>query len=435
MQEMQFHQLANIFPLIEGTEFEELKDDIRKHGLREAIFTYENSILDGRNRYRACQAAGIEPRFQPFTGDDPIAFIVSINMRRRHMDTSQRAMAAARIKHIFEEQAKVRQQAGQEAGGHARHGSLVAEMPPSIEAPRKARDDAAAVVNVSPRSVENASRVLRNGDPALVRAVESGEIAVTTAAEISSLSTEKQQEVIAKGEAEILREANRIKREKKEQQQIAREEKNEIVVASLPPKTERFNIIHCSVSEIPIDDCSVDCIITDPPYPKEFLSVYDDLAKTADRVLKPGGSCFVMVGQSYLPDIMNSLGKNLNYQWVFAYMTPGGQATQLWQRKVNTFWKPVLWFVKGEYTGKWMGDVAKSNPNDNDKRFHHWGQSESGMADLITRFSEPGQTILDPFVGGGTTGVVALDLNRKFIGCDINESCVSQTIIRMNGQS
>jgi site-specific DNA-methyltransferase (adenine-specific) len=249
---------------------------------------------------------------------------------------------------------------------------------------------------------------------------------------IESLPDDARQELIARGESEILREANRIKREKKQQKQANRESENNSIIVSLPTRTDRFNIIQCHVSDIPIDDESIDCIITDPPYPKEFLSVYDDLAKTASRVLKPGGSCFVMIGQSYLPNIINSLSKNLNYQWIFAYMTPGGQATQLWQRKVNTFWKPVLWFVKGEYDGKWMGDVAKSNPNDNDKRFHHWGQSESGMADLINRFSDPGQTILDPFVGGGTTGVVALDLDRRFIGCDIDEKCITQTITRIN---
>jgi site-specific DNA-methyltransferase (adenine-specific) len=139
-----------------------------------------------------------------------------------------------------------------------------------------------------------------------------------------------------------------------------------------------------------------------------------------------------MVGQSYLPQIVDMLRGRLTYHWTIAYMTPGGQATQLWQRKVNTFWKPVLWFVKGAYSGPWIGDVALSRPNDNDKRFHHWGQSESSMADLIRRCSEPGQVILDPFCGGGTTGVVALDLDRRFIGCDIDDGSVARTLSRLN---
>ncbi len=122
---------------------------------------------------------------------------------------------------------------------------------------------------------------------------------------------------------------------------------------------------------------------------------------------------------------------HINYHWALSYLTPGGQSPQIWPRRVNTFWKPVLWFVKGKYTGKWIGDVAKSAVNDNDKRFHKWGQSESGIAELIEKFSEPGDVILDPFLGGGTTAVVALRLRRKFIGADIDKNAINTTEIRV----
>ena len=80
--------------------------------------------------------------------------------------------------------------------------------------------------------------------------------------------------------------------------------------------------------------------------------------------------------------------------------------------------------MKGEYTGQWIGDVCKSDVNQNDKRFHKWGQSESGMADIIERFTETGQLICDPFVGGGTTAIVAMEMERQFVGCDIDETCI-----------
>jgi len=178
----------------------------------------------------------------------------------------------------------------------------------------------------------------------------------------------------------------------------------------------------------------VDAIITDPPYPAEFLPLFDDLAKFAASALKPGGICAVMVGQSYLPQIVNSLGTHLNYHWTLAYLTPGGQAVQLWQRKVNTFWKPVLIYTNGEYAGEWLGDVTKSDVNDNDKDHHHWGQSESGMADLIGRLSKPGQLVCDPFLGGGTTAVVCHDLGRRFVGCDIDETAVATSTGRFAPQ-
>jgi site-specific DNA-methyltransferase (adenine-specific) len=173
-----------------------------------------------------------------------------------------------------------------------------------------------------------------------------------------------------------------------------------------------------------IADSSVDFIITDPPYPKEYLPLYEDLSALADRVLKPNGSLIVMCGQSYLPEVINNLCAHMKYHWTMAYCTPGGQSPQLFHKKVNTFWKPVLWFVKNEYKGDWVGDVLKSDVNDNDKRFHEWGQSFSGMKDIVERFTNPNETILDPFLGGGTTGAVAVTMGRKFIGVDIDEKNV-----------
>ena len=80
---------------------------------------------------------------------------------------------------------------------------------------------------------------------------------------------------------------------------------------------------------------------------------------------------------------------------------------------------------------EWFGDVAISKPNDNDKRFHGWGQSESGMADLVERLTKPGQLICDPFLGGGTTAVVSLALGRRFVGCDIKAAHVEQAKSRV----
>ena len=169
---------------------------------------------------------------------------------------------------------------------------------------------------------------------------------------------------------------------------------------------------------------SVDVIITDPPYSKEYLNLYTALSQSAATILKPGGSCFVMTGQSYLPDVIAALSKSLRYNWTIAYLTPGGMSAQLWDRKVNTFWKPVLWFVNGKYSGDWKGDVVSSKVNDDDKRFHEWGQSESGMLRLVESFTHPGDLIFDPFLGAGTTGVACLLSQRRFIGSDINQHSI-----------
>jgi hypothetical protein len=92
-----FHPLADIFPLIEGREFDELVADIKGNGLHECIVVLDDQILDGRNRYRACIAAGEQPLFVPYRGDDPAAYVVSMNVARRHLTQEQKRELVAKL--------------------------------------------------------------------------------------------------------------------------------------------------------------------------------------------------------------------------------------------------------------------------------------------------------------------------------------------------
>ena len=91
-----FHPVANIFPLMEGKPFEDICDSIQQNGLLEPIWLYQMQIIDGRNRYRACIETGTAPRFRTYEGDegDLVAFVVALNLHRRHLSESQRAMVA-----------------------------------------------------------------------------------------------------------------------------------------------------------------------------------------------------------------------------------------------------------------------------------------------------------------------------------------------------
>ena len=235
----------------------------------------------------------------------------------------------------------------------------------------------------------------------------------------------------AKGQAVTASEVYR-KVTKEKQRERRREERAELA-SILPTVSSRIDLRNepCAHA-LSGDPESVDWIITDPPYPKEFLHLYDMLAEIADHILKPGGSLLCMTGQSHVLDVGAALAKRLTYHWTLAYLTPGGQATQIFPRKVNTFWKPVLWFVKGEYAGEWVGDVSRSKPNDNDKRFHEWGQSESGFRDLMSRFVKPGDVVLDPFMGAGTTGVIALELGAFFTGYDDDKKSFGEAVVRID---
>jgi len=180
----------------------------------------------------------------------------------------------------------------------------------------------------------------------------------------------------------------------------------------------------------------VDFIITDAPYIADVgaIDLCERLAQHAPRWLKPDGSLLLMMGQMYLPEVVRRVAPHLHYRWTLAYLTPGGQAVQIWPHQVNTFWKPVFWFTNGggRYRGGWRGDASTGEgewlaamgsdltaSTENDKRDHAWGQSEGGMVDLLDRFVSPGETVLDPFMGAGTTGVAALRLGCRFLGVDI----------------
>ena len=215
-----FHPLADIFPLVEGQDFAELVDDIREHGLHEPIVVYEDKILDGRNRYRACLAAGIDPTFTAYTGDDPVAYVVSLNLRRRHLDESQRAMVAAKV-------ATLKLGDNQHSEGS------------SIEG-------ASRLLNVGHASVERAKTVQRAGTPELIHAVERGAVSVSAAADVATLSAQEQREIVARGEREILRAAQDIRARKAEIRRAERIERLAVTCnQNTPlPRDRRYAVLY-----------------------------------------------------------------------------------------------------------------------------------------------------------------------------------------------
>lgn len=400
---MQFHEVANIFPLMGDEEFRALVGDIREHGQREPIWTYQGKIIDGRNRFKACEEIAIAPQFREWDGEGSlVAFVVSLNVHRRHMSGGQKAVVALDVERQLAEEAKRRQ-------------GFRTDISQKVDIGfGRATEQAANLLGTNRQYVSDAKRIEKDA-PELLEDIKSDLLSLPEAKELARIEPGKRERIVEKiktGESKNLKTAK----------QAVQKEEKQAIPDDLPELPDRCLLLNQSVADLAssIPPGSVDCIITDPPYPKDYLQVYEELAETATRVLKPGGSMLVMIGQSYLPEILASMSKHIRYHWTLAYLTPGGQSAQLWQRKVNTFWKPVLWFVNGEYAGDWVGDVTKSAVNDNDKRFHEWGQSESGMADLIERFTYPGETILDPFLGGGTTAAVALHLNRRFVGSDVD---------------
>lgn len=257
---------------------------------------------------------------------------------------------------------------------------------------------------------------------------ERGDILRMTLNDESIHAASKLMKKYVQKDEEVVQKLKRDEEAQRKQQELARKLYLEAV-----KKAEHCTLYHCSVSELSlhVQPESVDCIITDPPYPKEFLPVYSDLATFAAYALKPGGLMAVMVGQSYLEEVLKLLDSaaGVDYRWTCAYFTPG-PATQLHHRKIQSMWKPVLLYSKGEITkGRYIYDVFRSELKEartaeEEKLYHTWGQSEKGIADIMQRVTDENDLVCDPFVGGGSTARVSMEMKRRFVGCDIDKTCV-----------
>lgn len=408
-----------LMPTLAPDEYAALKADIEKRGVQVPVeYDESGAILDGHHRVMACRELGIRewPRVVRvgMTEEQKTEHVLALNLDRRHLSREQRAELVARLR-------------GQ---GWS--------MPRIANRLKIARNTVAA--DLQDAQIEQPATVTGADGKTYPATRPEPQAKPVSLFNPSAREVEKAQVMIEAAEAEpdkysgLLDQMDRtgnVHGAYKELRKARKQEAKQAIPDDLPD--ERYRLIHGDVAQVwrDLEPASIDVIITDPPYPQEYLALYGTLADVAQKVLKPGGSLLAMCGQSYLPEIMAAMGPYMRYHWTLTYMTPGGQSAQLWQRKVNTFWKPVLWYVKGDYAGDWIGDVARSAVNDNDKRFHGWGQSESGMADLIERFSYPGQTILDPFCGGGTTGVVAVQMNRRFIGIDNDVTAIETSRQRL----
>jgi len=413
--------------MLDDEELADLAADIRDNGQREPVLLYDGRILDGRNRWRACQIADVPCRTEDAavaSDEEALALVVSLNVHRRHLTESQRAMVAARMLPIYEAQAKERQREG------GRH-KVPANLPEPAGA-REARAHAARSVNVSSRSVQTAKRVLQSADPAVVAAVDSGRLAVSGAASLVKQPADTQRravDMVTRGKAKNARAAlAALERERRVQ-----------TAPKATPQSVRLDVGD-AVEWLEDLDVAPACVVTDPPYgldthrTREGGQDYADGSAYAASLLssaahlwvekcQPGAHVYVFSGYSYVWDFMHILrtaglwvqenplvwvkdnhtmcdfsAKYPNrYEFVIFAKVPGGE------RKLAACVPDVLTYSRDRGVG------------------HSAAKPVALLRRLIEQSTAPGEVVCDPFAGSGSTAVACVAEGRAFVGCEISE--------------
>lgn len=410
-------EFQSLIPPPTAKELAGLETSILELGCRDALVVWQERgiLLDGHNRLAICEAHSVPFKIHKSSFPDRTAakiWMIKNQVGRRNLSITQRSLCAAKLETL-------------DHGGNRKFKNGI---------PFLKREGVCELFGVSKDTVTCASKVLAHGCDELIAACQEDRIAVSAGAEIADLEHDEQRKLVGADAPTFARVVKEQKRAKKKKRVADRAKKKAAAVTeSHPLDGKAFRLFVADIRRpVPeIEDRSIDAIITDPPYMEEYLPLYADLANLAARVLVPGGSLLVMTGQAHLPKVIELLCvQGLTYGWTLCYSTPGA-SVQVHGRKVRSNWKPVLWFVKGKWSGEYVNDVLDSDSQENAKDYHEWGQSVGGMAAIIEAFSVESDTILDPFLGAGSTAIAAVNAGRLFVGFDIDGSIVALAAKRM----
>lgn len=360
-------------PLTE-LKYSSIKEDIKLNGQWDPIkINQEGEILDGHHRFRICQELNIEPKTEVMSFSSKSAekiFVKNSNRLRRQLNDFEEAEIAYSI------EGDLRKTAGsnEPTGAKGRTAIIVSKE-----------------TGLSPATYKRAKKIIQEGSEAAKLKLRSGR-------------------------STIFKEYKKIQKE-----QERTERSNEAAKIQIPEGCQLYQGDFNEVGRN-IPDNSIPLILTDPPYGEEYLYLVELYGKFASRVLKPGGSLVLIMGQYDLPFKLNTMEKyGLKYVWQYCLHHNGPHAqAHTFGATIDVGWKPFIWFVKGEKTNatRVIKDFIDSEPPT--KLMHDWEQSTKEAKHIIEGLTVENEIVLDCFMGSGTFGLAALRLNRKFIGIEID---------------
>lgn len=343
---MKFHEVADIFPMMSSEEYESLKADIKQNGLLQPIWTHEGQIIDGRNRYNACVDLGIFPQYQTWdSAGSLVAFVVSLNLQRRHLNSSQKAMVALEVERLLAVEARERlSEAGKNFGrgmnkdekpsqnfdypmfddlpkapqlNSAQKATVAVEVEKHLVNERKASAQAAKIVGTNRQYVSDA-KAIQKAAPEVAKAVVSGALNMPDAKKIATLPEEQRRVVLEKVESG--------EKPTKAIQEVKREEiKQHLESVEIKAVKELEGVF--------------DVIVIDPPWPIEKIERDERPMQTKldyptmqideikDIKIPTTDECHVWLWTThrFLPDSFDIIKHwGLKYVCAFVWHKPGG---------------------------------------------------------------------------------------------------------------
>jgi SAM-dependent methyltransferase len=394
-------------PPLSADERAALKEAIRKDGVLIAVEKDEHGvILDGYHRdeiWRELRAEGVKLPDYPvvirpgLTDTEKRAHARALNLARRHLNREQR-------RQLIEDQLR--------------------------ETPQQSDRQIAEALGVDNKTVASRRRHLESTEEIPQLQTTEGKDGKSRPARRPAIFAKDSREVkrvqaaLSQAPAEVL--PDKIL-DVKRVERIAREHRTHAPVeVPAVQKIGDAELRHGDLLEALADvaDDSVSLIATDPPYIEEMMDSWPKLATLAARVLRPDGLLLAYTGHWYLPNGLSILATELDYHWCLALLH-SGPCGWINYRHFQCMWKPVVAFTRRGYNRapRWAEDVVRGAGAE--KGLHEWQQGEPEIAEMIRRFTDAGDLVVDPFLGSGTTAAAAVKLGRRFIGCDVNDGAVA----------
>lgn len=398
------NEFRALIPPLGADEYAQLEANIIADGCRDPLVVWGGTLIDGHNRHKICTEHGIPYATKEHVfadRDAAIIWIIENQFGRRNLTPFTRAELSLRMEDAIARRAKANMKAG---GGDKRAGLA---MLPNPMPPTHTRAEVAKAAGIGERSIDKVKHIKA--------AEQAGHVDAKTIAALRD------------GKATINEVYNTAKREIRKQEETDNRQK---AVASLAVEFDYGGVLQVrSVDKITLPDESVDMVFTDPPYHDEYVGLYDKLGGVAKRVLRPGGYCMAYVGKMFLPEVIAALSRHLEYVWVMCVWQPDNNS-KIARHNLFEAWRPILVFRKPGKSARreWVPDAVNSVRS---KGFHPWQQSEQAPESYIGAYTSPGDTVLDPFCGGGTTAAVCRNIGRKFITYDISEEAIETAMWRL----